>query len=343
MTDQRIPPEGIPPGRPVEPVPPEETIVQGSGRRVVREDRVVMVPPIDSSITPGAVHEEERVGVLRDGSVVREFDRVEQPPVDRRRNWWPWAISAVLLLVLIAITIWYVTRDQKATVTPVIGQASTSAVTRLQEDGFKTQVIRRVSTRRPGTVVGEQPAGGRKADKGTLVVLTVAAASSSVAVPNGVGIAQGDARDRLVASGFTVKSVPVYSSQPVGTVVAQAPAAGEKAARGSSVRINVSKGTATADVPNEIGQTSELAQHDLAAKGFKPNMVQVPSDQPVGTVVAQSPSGGQSRKGTSVQLNISKGAPTTTLTTPTATTPTTTAPSTTTTPSTGNGTTTTTG
>jgi beta-lactam-binding protein with PASTA domain len=342
MTDERIPPGEISPGRPVDPLLPEETIVQPASTRVVREERVV--PPIGSAITPGEVHEEERVGVLRDGSVVREFDRVERPPIDQRRNWWPWAISALLLLILVALAVWYFTRDEKATVTPVIGEASTSAVTRLQQDGFKTHVIRRVSTRPPGTVVGEQPAGGSKADKGALVTLTVAAASSSVAVPNGVGISQGDARDRLVSAGFTVKSVPVYSSQPVGTVVAQAPAAGQKTTRGSAVRINVSKGTATANVPNEVGQTSDLAQHDLAAKGFKPSIVQVPSTQPVGTVVAQSPSGGQSRKGTSVQLNVSKGAPAaTTSPTTTDTTPTTTtAPSTTTTPASGTGTTTTT-
>ena len=132
----------------------------------------------------------------------------------------------------------------------------------------------------------------------------------------------------------------MYSGQPVGTVVAQAPAAGEKIARGTAVRINVSKGSATAIVPSEVGQTSDDAQRDLAAKGFKPGILQVPSDQPAGTVVAQSPSGGQARKGTRVQLNISSGPAATTTTTPatTDTLPTTTA----TTTSSTSGTTTTT-
>ena len=345
MTDERIiPPESRPVRRPGEPLPPEETLVQRPVQRVVHEERVVVppvVPPPDAGVVPGAVHEEERVGVLRDGSVVREFDRVEQPPIDRRRNWWPWALSALLLLVLIGLAIWYFTRDEKATVAPVIGQTATSAVARLQQDGFKTQIVRRVSGRRPGTVVGEQPAGGSKAAKGSLVTLTVAAAPTSVAVPNAVGVAQADARDRLVAAGFQVKSASVYSDQPVGTVVAQAPAAGEKIARGTAVRINVSKGTATANVPSEVGQTSDTAQQDLAAKGFKPSIVKVPSDQPVGTVVAQSPSGGQARKGTSVQLNVSKGPAATTTTTP-VTTDTTPVTTTTTATTTGSGTTTTT-
>jgi serine/threonine-protein kinase len=127
-----------------------------------------------------------------------------------------------------------------------------------------------------------------------------------------------------VAAGFKVTSASVNSDQPTGTVVAQAPAAGEKVSRGTTVRINVSKGSATANVPNEVGQPADAAQRDLAGKGFKPSVVQVPSDQPEGTVVAQSPSGGQLRKGSSVQLNVSKG-PATTTTAPavTATTPTT--------------------
>ncbi|HET6171352.1 MAG TPA: PASTA domain-containing protein [Gaiellales bacterium] len=338
MSDERIPPEEIP-ARPVVPVPPDETLVAQPVRSVVREQ--VVVPPLDAGVVPGAVHEEERVGVATDGSIVREYDRVEQPPIDERRNWWPWIISAVLLLVLIGLGIWYFTRDAKTTVTPVTGQPLTVAVNRLQSDGFKTQIIRRVSGRRPGTVIGEQPAGGSKADKGAVVVLTVAAAPTSVPVPNAVGVAQGVARDRLVAAGFKVKSVAVSSDQPVGTVVAQAPAAGEKTARGTSARINVSKGRATANVPSEVGQTSEVAQQALAAKGFRPTITKVPSDQPTGTVVAQNPSGGQARKGASVQLNVSTG-PAATTTTPvtTPTTTTTTAPTTT---STGSGTTTTTG
>ena len=338
MTDERIPPAGTPVSGPIEPVAPDETLIQ---RRAIREQRVV-IPPADPGVTPGAVHEQERVGVRSDGSVVREYDRVEQPPVDQRRTRWPWIISGVLLLILAGLAIWYFTKSSKSTVTPVMGQTSVTAISRLEQDGFKTQIVRRVSGRRPGTVVGEQPAGGSKADKGSLVVLTVAAAPTSVPVPNAVGVAQADARDRLVAAGFLVKSVPVSSDQPVGTVVAQAPAAGQKIDRGTTVRINVSKGSATANVPSEVGVASATAQQDLASKGFKPSVVQVPSDQPTGTVVAQSPSGGQARKGASVQLNVSQGPAATTATTPatTSTTPTTTtAPSTT---STGSGTTTTT-
>lgn len=313
MSDERIPP---PEGN------PDETLVARPVSRVVREERVV-VPPADPNVLPGAVHEEERVGVRADGSVVREYDRLEQPPVVRTRNWWPWVIAAILLLILIGLGIWYFTRAEQATVAPVVGQPVGTAVTRLEQAGFKTQITRRVGNGQPDTVLEQRPAGGSQADKGSTVALVVSAAPGTVTVPNAVGIPQGEARDRLVAAGFKVTSATVSSAQSTGTVVAQAPPAGEKLARGTTVRINVSKGSATATVPSEVGQTSEAAQRELADKGFKPAVVQVPSDQPVGTVVAQSPSGGQARKGSRVQLNVSQGPDVTTQTT-TVTTPATT-------------------
>jgi beta-lactam-binding protein with PASTA domain len=329
VTDESVPPPERTLAQPAdapgaESRPPDETLVERPASRAVREQ--VVVPPAADGVAAGVVHEEERVGVLRDGSVVREYDRVEQPPVVQQRTWWPWIVSGILLLILIGLGIWYFTRDEKATVSPVVGQPVGSAVARLEQTGFKTSVTHRASGKRPGIVLGEQPPGGSSADKGSVIALTVSAAPTSVAVPNAVGVAQGDARDRLVAAGFSVTSVTVYSDQPTGTVVAQAPAAGVKTARGTTVRINVSKGSATTNVPSELGQPVDAAQRDLAGKGFKPSVVQVPSDQPAGTVVAQSPSGGQSRKGSSVQLNVSKGpdtttaVPQTTVTAPTTTT-----------------------
>ena len=92
-----------------------------------------------------------------------------------------------------------------------------------------------------------------------------------------------------------------------GTVTAQNPAAGAQAAKGSAVRINISKGTGLVTVPNVVGQPRDDAESEVTQLGLKTNTVTVPSPEPAGTVVAQNPIGGQLRQGESVRLNVSAG------------------------------------
>ena len=158
---------------------------------------------------------------------------------------------------------------------------------------------------------------------------------STTTVPNAVGLTQSDARSQFVEAGFTVTTAQVFSEQPAGEVVAQDPAAGEKVAPGTKVRLNVSKGSGEVDVPSVVGAMVDDAQSDLDAQGFKSSVRRVASDQPVDTVVAQSPSGGTAPKGATVRLSVSEGPhddTTTTETTTTTTVPATTTSATTTTP-----------
>jgi serine/threonine-protein kinase len=145
-----------------------------------------------------------------------------------------------------------------------------------------------------------------------------------VTVANAVGLTQANARDQLVKAGFTVTTAQVFSDQPVGTVVAQDPAAGTRTAPGTKVRINVSKGSAQVPVPSEVGSPLADAKAALEAKGFTVASTLVPASQAADTVVSQSPVGGAAPKGSTVQLNVSQGPTTTTTTTTTPTTPTTT-------------------
>jgi eukaryotic-like serine/threonine-protein kinase len=100
----------------------------------------------------------------------------------------------------------------------------------------------------------------------------------------------------------------VFAKDPPGTVVAQSPAAGSKTPKGAAVRINVSKGTGVAIIPNVVGLSVGNAETQLAKAGFT-GVVQfrVASAQATGTVVAQAPPGGQAKVGTKVQLNVSNG------------------------------------
>jgi eukaryotic-like serine/threonine-protein kinase len=275
------------------------------------------VPPL-SEQDPGVnvLHEEERVRVLDDGSVVRETDRIEQR--SRFRELLPWLLIALLGVILIAgIVIWYVTKSDSKSVPTVIGLRQDVAVNRMQADGFKVQITPQSNARAAGVVFGQNPGGGTSAGKGSTVNLLVSSGRSRKTVPNAVGLAQTAGRDALVQAGFRVTTAEVSSDQPNGTIIAQDPAAGTRVAPGTKVRINVSKGSAGVTVPSEVGSTVDDAKAALAAKGFKPAVTLVSSSEATDTVIAQSPAGGTAPKGSTVQLSVSQGPSTATTTTPT--------------------------
>jgi eukaryotic-like serine/threonine-protein kinase len=243
------------------------------------------------------------------------------PENERSRQRLPWILSGVLLLIIVGgFAVWFATRSSGKAVPAVVGLRIDNAVTRLQADGFKVEIARQSNAKQPGVVFGQNPAADAKANSGSSVRLLVSRGPSSSTVPNAVGLAQSEGRSQIVKAGFAVTTVQVSSEQAVGTIIAQAPAAGERVTPGSKVRINVSKGAASVDVPSEVGTLADQAQSDLAAKGFKPAVSRVASDQPVDTVISQDPSGGQAHKGATVQLSVSEGPQTGTTTETTTTT-----------------------
>jgi hypothetical protein len=111
--------------------------------------------------------------------------------------------------------------------------------------------------------------------------------------------------------------------------VSQSPQVGKRVPGGSKVRLNISSGQtsggvpppppppppppgtkpATVTVPDVTGRAQEAAQRQLNSAGLKAGVVYVPSDQPEGTVVSQSPEAGTTQKrGTRIQLNVSLGS-----------------------------------
>jgi len=255
-----------------------------------------------------------------DSGETLEYERVEQrpvpaPPEPPPRAWYDevgWALLALLVLVAVGFAVWWFAfhrGESKRTVPAVIGMPYATAVNTLQDRGLKVQISNEIHAGKPGIVFGEIPPAGSRVNKGTTVTLRVSKGPGTVAVPNAVGLTEATARDRLVAKGFQVTETRVFSQEKAGNVVAQSPQAGAKVAKGSTIRINVSKGTATVIVPNVVGSSVGDAETTLAKAGLK-GVVQlhVPSAQPAGTVVAQDPPGGQAQRGSEVKLNVSTGA-----------------------------------
>jgi serine/threonine-protein kinase len=189
----------------------------------------------------------------------------------------------------------------------VVGLAAAEAVRVLQERKL-TPVIEQVpSSEPPGTVLTQKPEAGKRAKPGTRVVLEVARGEAAVPVPDATGQSEQQAASTLQQSGLTARIVRVPSTQPKGTVVAQKPAAGEKAPKGAAVRLNVSRGaspqtttrSATPAPPSSgndyTGMRVGQAVQKIAEGRQQAIVVYVTSSQPAGVVVANSKAGSRER------------------------------------------------
>lgn len=216
----------------------------------------------------------------------------------------------------------------------VVGLQTPAALKALQKANL-TGTTRGVFSDRPkNEVVAQDPAPTTKVRKGSAVTLNVSKGKKSVPVPDVVGQDSAAAIETVKAQGFAVKVVRVPSDQPAGQVVAQAPPAGKQAPADSAVRLNVSDdssstppattapattapGTtatptttaaatpapkpkpaqpATVTVPDVRGLKLLAARKKIRQAGLVTEFKGVPSTEPKGTVLGQSPKPGETRK-----------------------------------------------
>jgi len=117
------------------------------------------------------------------------------------------------------------------------------------------------------------------------------------------------AQQELTDAGF----VPVEHIVPgdtKGKVTATDPAGGQKAPKGSKVRVNVMSGPQQVAVPSVVGQTLAAATTALHNAGFNVNPTYQDSNAPQNQVIHQNPSpGSQEPKGSTVDVTVSNGPP----------------------------------
>ena len=118
------------------------------------------------------------------------------------------------------------TTTGEAPVPNVVGSRDTDAIARLQAAGFRVSSTRVSSTRAPGTVLTQSPAGGTTATRGSTVRITVSGGRVRT-VPDVVGETEAAAARILRNAGFTVRAVDRVVTDPgqEGLVVEQDPQA----------------------------------------------------------------------------------------------------------------------
>ena len=279
------------------------------------------------------------------------------PPPDNREVW-PWVLALVLLALAAAGAAYALTRGhthhaahqrtvvvtqavlparttarkpipraaKNIPVPNVVGMPAAKAAAALTKAGFVPVQQLTTSPKPKGTVVDEKPPASTRLRRGARITLLVSNGRPLAVVPSLIGQTQPAAESSLNALGLKATIVHVASGQKAGTVIAQNPASGTKAPKGSSVRLNVSRGgptsgtsqrgkpvpakpiAATVSVPDLGGLKLQAARTAIRNAGLITEIRYVPSQVAAGTITGQSPKPGTTAKrGAHVFITVSQG------------------------------------
>jgi beta-lactam-binding protein with PASTA domain len=258
------------------------------------------------------------------------------PQVVRPYPWWLWVLVVLFLAAAILFfVLWLLERDDSGKDVPsLVGLTQVEAQDRAASRGFTLKTVRRAAAAPPGRVVDQAPQSGADLEKGSQMMVVVSSGRQQATVPKLVGSTADAADQLLTAQGLQTNRKTVDSAKPKGIVVAQDPEEGTRLPKGSTVTISVSSGEGRVSVPAVQGMSQADAVAAVVDAGLTPVVIQVPSQQAQGTVIAQDPPANQEVPAQSkVRMNVSGGpASTETLTVTTSQTTTTATTVTTTTP-----------
>lgn len=142
-----------------------------------------------------------------------------------------------------------------------------------------------------GSILGQSPLPGQLALPGATVELAISLGPEHRAVPDMIGQHERRARILLGANGFSVTVDSVENEEPAGEVVAMEPEAGTGVNLPFEVRLVISLGPPTVEMPLLLGQSEEEAALLLDSLGLF--LTEIELDPLVGTesgvVIEQDP------------------------------------------------------
>lgn len=196
----------------------------------------------------------------------------------------------------------------------VVGLEEEKAVAALQEAGIAYEIEREYSdTFEEGIVMRQSVKEGEKVEESDKVSLVISKGQEEVDVPDVVGKTLEEAKAALTAAGFEVDEDDEYDEEvEKDYIISQTPGGNTKAAKGSTVKIVVSRGkeVKVAKVPNLKKKTVTGAESALSEVNLKlGNVSQEYSDSiEEGKVIRQSiEEGTEVKEGTAIDITISKG------------------------------------
>ncbi|MEO5825247.1 MAG: PASTA domain-containing protein [Gemmatimonadales bacterium] len=162
-----------------------------------------------------------------------------------------------------------------------------------------------------GMITTQEPLGGSKARRGTMVNLTVSAGPVIATVPDVTEFTVERARAAILSAGLSPGRIDtVADTMSLGMIISTSPAAGWTVRRGSSIAITVSAGQADIAVPQLDGMTLIEATARLDSAGLVVGLVRRTDQGRPGVVQGQRPAAGAMlTRGGKVELIISEEIP----------------------------------
>ena len=223
-------------------------------------------------------------------------------------------IGALLLIGLIVVLAFPgMYRPAKIEVPDVVGMTLEEATEELEATGFVIGEVREQYSEEveEGQVIRTTPEAGRMRDPETEINLYVSQGPETIKVNDYVGRSIEQVRPLVADSFQSVTENEEFSDEPIGTIIAQQPEAGEEVnALETELILTVSKGPETRELLDLRGYNARALEDYAASSGFVINSSarENSSEVPAGEVIRQSPEPGTMLKpGSEVAVVISDG------------------------------------
>ena len=231
-----------------------------------------------------------------------------------------WAIAAAVVVAFVAVVLGILVATGVlgggVEVPQVVGMDPAAAEKLLEEAGLKVERGEDVRSNdvEKGQIASQAPAAGDRVEKGETVTILVCIGKPTGVVPDVVGQEYDKTIEvYLEAEGYKIGSIKEEESDAEkGEIISQDPAAGTEAEQGTKVNLVISKGTDKLNMPSLLGQTIDEAKQTLLDCGFNLGKTTYAES----TVYAKNivmdqsyPPGEKVKKGTKVDIIVSKGEP----------------------------------
>ena len=182
-----------------------------------------------------------------------------------------WTAIITALVIAIGLGGWWLTSGRYGQIPSVIGLDRETAVVKVEDAGFVSQVDEQFSDDHPAKeVMGTDPPFGERAPKGSQVSVLVSLGAPTVPIPGETDTAETYSAKLTSRTLVAEIGEEVYSDDAKkGTVAEVSPSPGSEVRTGSTVTIHVSRGPRPVRVPGVEGQKLDRAKKTLESAGLK--------------------------------------------------------------------------